>query len=43
MSSGSHLHFLLLAEPLHFVDELLKLQFGEESVGPVLHLVHEQP
>lgn len=41
-TSRSHLHFLLLAELLHSVHEVLELQFGEQPVGPVLHLPHQQ-
>lgn len=42
-SPCSHLHFLLLAQSLHSVNKLFKLHLGVEPVGPVLHLLHEQP
>lgn len=41
--SSSHLYFLLVAQPLHFVHKILKLQFGVQPVSPVLHLLHQQP
>ena len=37
----SHLNILLASQPLHFVHEIIKLQFRIQSVGPVLHLLHD--
>lgn len=42
LKESSNLHFLLLAELLHSINELFKLQFGEQPMSPVLHLLHEQ-